>query len=108
MRLTADLVHHSAQYLNAVKEFHLDLRGYKILFVENLSATNDQFGCIDLTDNQITKIPELPPLRNLRTLLLSNNRISKITPEFCRHTPYLENIVLTTNKVTNRDHQVDY
>jgi hypothetical protein len=41
MRITADLISKSAQYLNALSEFHLDLRGYKIPFIENLTATND-------------------------------------------------------------------
>ena len=29
-------------------------------FIENLSATNDQFSCIDLTDNDISKLENLP------------------------------------------------
>ena len=39
--------------MNPLDEYHLDLRGYKIPFLENLSATNDQFGTIDLTDNEM-------------------------------------------------------
>jgi U2 small nuclear ribonucleoprotein A' len=60
MRLTADLIQKSAQYLNAINEFHIDLRGYKIPFLENLTATNDQFGTIDLTDNEIAILEYLP------------------------------------------------
>ena len=82
MRLTADLIQKSAQYLDAINEFHLDLRGYKIPFLENLAATNDQFGVIDLTDNEIALLEYLPQLLRLTTLLLQNNRISKVDVNF--------------------------
>jgi hypothetical protein len=41
MRLNADLISKSAQYLNPLNQFHLDLRGYKLPYLENLSASND-------------------------------------------------------------------
>ena len=56
MRLNSDLIQKSNQYINAVEEFHLDLRNYRILVLENLTATNDQFGCIDLSNNEISLI----------------------------------------------------
>ena len=62
-------------------------------------ATNDQFGTIDLTDNEITVIPELPPLKRLKTLLLANNRIHRIEKNFAEVTQGLESLVLTNNKV---------
>lgn len=46
--------------MNPLDEYHLDLRGYKIPFLENLSATNDQFGTIDLTDNEMVTLEPLP------------------------------------------------
>ena len=99
VKISADLISRSSQFLNPVKEFQLDLRGYKITVIENLTATNDQFGCFDLTDNSITKIDQLPKLNRLRTILLINNRVSKIDPNFAINTPYLENLILTNNKV---------
>jgi len=75
------------------------IEGYKISAIENLIATNDQFGTIDLTDNEITSVPILPPLRRLNTLLLANNRIHSIEKQFADLTPSLENLVLTNNKV---------
>jgi len=60
MRINADLIQKCAQYLNPMNEFYIDMRGYKIPFIENLSATNDQFSCIDLTDNEIAKLENLP------------------------------------------------
>ncbi len=99
VKISADLISRSSQFLNPVKEFQLDLRGYKITVIENLTATNDQFGCIDFTDNSITKIDQLPKLNRLRTLLIINNRISKVEPNFSINCPYLENLILTNNKV---------
>jgi U2 small nuclear ribonucleoprotein A' len=100
VKITADLISRSAQYLNPVKEFQLDLRGYKISAIENLSATNDQFGCIDLSDNSITFLEVLPKLHRLRNLLLINNRIIKVDKEFALTCPNLENLMLTANKVS--------
>lgn len=99
VKITAELISRSAQYLNPVKEFQLDLRGYKIAAIENLSATMDQFGCIDLSDNSITLLESLPKLNRLRTLMLINNRVIKIEKDFAATCPNLENLVLTNNKV---------
>jgi U2 small nuclear ribonucleoprotein A' len=99
VKINADLINKSAQFLNPVKEFQLDLRGYKIGVIENLSASNDQFGCIDLSDNSITKLEGLPKLHRLRSLLLINNRVMKVENNFSEHSPNLENLILTNNKV---------
>lgn len=66
-----------------------------------MTATNDQFGCIDFTDNAITKLSQLPKLNRIRTLLLINNRINKVEKDFAINSPYLENIILTNNKVSS-------
>lgn len=76
MRLNADLISRTQQYLNPLNQFYIDLRGYKIPYLENLAATNDQFECIDLTGNDIVKLDELPRLLRLETLMLANNKIS--------------------------------
>ena len=41
MRLCAELIRSSQQYVNPVGEFYLDLRSLKIKVIENLTATND-------------------------------------------------------------------
>ena len=101
MRINTDLISKCACYLNALHEFHIDMRGYKIPFIENLTATNDQFSCIDLTDNEIAKLENLPQLLRLATLLLSNNRIAKVDPTFGEMCPKLESLILTNNKISN-------
>jgi len=101
VKISADLISRSSQFLNPVKEFQLDLRGYKINAIENLTATNDQFGCIDLTDNVITKVNQIPKLNRLRSLLLINNRITKVDLDFSIDCPYFENLILSNNKISN-------
>ena len=100
MRITADLITKCAAYTNPLDEFHLDLRGFKIPYLENLTATNDQFGTIDLTDNEIVTVEPLPQLLRLHTLLLANNRVTKLESKFAEMCPHLESLVLTNNKIT--------
>ena len=87
--------------MNVSKEYELSLRGFKIMDMHNLSATNDQFACINLTDNSISEISYLPQLKRLKTLMLINNRISKIENDFAINCPLLTNLVLTNNKISD-------
>ncbi|GJP35705.1 hypothetical protein CLOM_g20237 [Closterium sp. NIES-68] len=100
VRLTADLILESPQYFNAVREREIDLRGNKIAVIENLGATEDLFDSIDLSDNEIVKLEGFPLLRRLSTLLLCNNRITRISPQLA-HLPKLQTLVLANNRITN-------
>lgn len=40
----------------------------------------DQFDTIDLSDNEIVKLENFPYLNRLGTLLINNNRITRINP----------------------------
>ena len=72
VKLTSEVISHGFQYMNVSKEYELSLRGFKIISIQNLSATNDQFACINLTDNSISEINMLPQLKRLKTLTLFN------------------------------------
>lgn len=100
MRLTADLILSSPNFLNPIKERELDLRGNKISVIENLGATQDQFDCIDLSDNEITKLEGFPQLNRLKTLFLNNNRINRIG-DLKEALPELETLILTNNRLNN-------
>ena len=52
--------------------------GAKINAIENLGATQNQFDSIDLSDNAIIILEGFPKLPRLKTLLLSNNRVTRI------------------------------
>jgi len=100
MRLTADLIQRSGSYLNPLREREINLRGNKVAVIENLGATQDQYDCIDLSDNEIAKLDGFPLLNRLRTLLLNNNKISKIG-SLGEALPSLTTLILTNNKLVN-------
>ena len=102
----SEIISHGYQYMNVSKEYELSLRGFKIISIQNLSATNDQFACINLTDNSISEINMLPQLKRLKTLMLINNRISKVEKDFAINCPFLTNLVLTNNKISDFE-QID-
>ena len=107
VKLTSEVISRGFQYMNVSKEYELSLRGFKIMDIQNLSATNDQFACINLTDNSISEINYLPQLKRLKTLMLINNRISKIENDFAINCPFLTNLVLTNNKISDFQ-QIDH
>ncbi|KAJ3812096.1 leucine-rich repeat-domain-containing protein [Lentinula aff. lateritia] len=100
MKLTPELLAQAPSALNPTKERQLDLRGYKIPAIENLGVTRDQQDAIDLTDNSITVLGNLPLLKRLRTLYIANNRISSISPSIHLSVPNLTTLVLTNNNIS--------
>ncbi|GAA0156421.1 RNA splicing factor [Lithospermum erythrorhizon] len=101
VRLTADLIWKSPHFFNALKERELDLRGNKIAVIENLGATEDQFDTVDLSDNEIVKLENFPYLNRLGTILMNNNRITRINPNLGEFLPKLHTLVLANNRLTN-------
>lgn len=101
VRLTADLIWKSPHFFNTVADRELDLRGNKIAVIENLGATEDQFDTIDLSDNEIVKLDNFPYLGRLGTLLINNNRITRITANIGDYLPKLHTLVLTNNRLVN-------
>lgn len=98
MRLTAELVNTSLSYLNPLKERELDLRGRKIPYMENLGSAHNH-DCIDLTDNDIPTLQNLPLMPRLQTLLLARNRITAIQPSIVSNIPNLYTLVLAENRI---------
>ncbi|GAB4845819.1 hypothetical protein Ancab_039228 [Ancistrocladus abbreviatus] len=101
VRLTADLIWKSPHFFNAIRERELDLRGNKIAVVENLGATEDQFDTIDLSDNEIVKLENFPYLSRLGTLIVNNNRITRISSSIGEFLPKLHTLILTNNRLVN-------
>jgi len=100
-RLTAELILRSPQYLSAIKQYEIDLRANKIGAIENLGATENQFDAIDLSDNAIVRVEGFPKLPRLRTLLLANNKVSRVARGLEDTVPNLETLVLTNNRLAN-------
>jgi U2 small nuclear ribonucleoprotein A' len=99
MRLTADLARDSPAYINPLRQRELSLRGFKIVVIENLGATQDQYQVIDLSDNDILKLDNFPQMNRLEALLLANNRICRISRDVGKYLPKLDTLVLTNNKL---------
>ena len=101
MRLTIDLVQDRAtQTVDPNNQRAMVLRGFKISAIENLGITRDMYGCIDLSDNEIFRIENIPKLARLRSLILANNSISWIAQDAFDQLPELTSLVLTNNKVS--------
>ncbi|KAG1716327.1 hypothetical protein ID866_811 [Astraeus odoratus] len=117
VKLTPELLAQAPSGLNPIKERQLDLRGkshkYTVRVVfKFFKATKslplktlvlprqDQHDAIDLTDNSIAALGNLPLLKRLRTLLLANNRITIISPSIHLSVPNLTTLVLTGNNVS--------
>ena len=99
MRLTIDLIQEADQTVDPNNDRALVLRGYKIAVIENLGITRDQYGCIDLSDNDIVKVANIPKLIRLRTLLLANNSLSRIASDAFDSLPELTSLVLSNNRI---------
>jgi len=99
VKLTAELIQNSMQYINPVKDRELDLRGYRIPEIENIGATGDQFDTIDFSDNDIRKLDGFPYLKRLKCLLLNNNRIIRIGEHLEEYIPNVESLILTGNQI---------
>ena len=102
MRLTIDLIEEqAAQVVDPDNNRSIILRGFKISIIENLGITRDQYGCIDLSDNDIVKIANIPKLNRLRTLLLANNSINRIALDAFDYLSELTSLVLTNNRISS-------
>jgi U2 small nuclear ribonucleoprotein A' len=99
MRITLELLQQASQTLNAADQRQILLRGLKIPSIENLGGTNDAYECIDLSDNDLIKLANFPPLKRLKTLLLMNNRISRLAEDVFDPLPHLVSVCLTGNKL---------
>ncbi|KAJ3040098.1 U2 small nuclear ribonucleoprotein A' [Rhizophlyctis rosea] len=99
VKLNYDVLVAAPSTLNAVKDRELELRSLKIPRIENLAITKDQHDTIDLTDNDIRKLENFPPMPRLKSLLLSNNRITRIDPECATQLPHLNTLILTNNNI---------
>ncbi|XP_023015091.1 small nuclear ribonucleoprotein polypeptide A'-like U2A [Leptinotarsa decemlineata] len=99
VKLTAEIILNSMQYINPVKDRELDLRGYRIPEIENLGATGDQFDTIDFSDNDIRKLDGFPYLKRLKCLLMNNNRIVRLGEHLEEYIPNLETLILAGNQI---------
>ncbi|WFC97968.1 U2 snRNP complex subunit [Malassezia yamatoensis] len=101
MKLSGELLAQCDSTLNPLKQRELDLRGLKIVVIENLGITRDQNEALDFTDNEIKYLGNFPRLLRLQHLMLSNNSITRIDPLIGKAIPYLHTLVLTNNAISD-------
>ncbi|KAG0748036.1 hypothetical protein G6F57_005297 [Rhizopus arrhizus] len=99
MKLTADLLSDSISHINTLGDRELILRDLKIPVIENLGVTKDLNDAIDFTNNDLRVLGNFPRLNRLQSLLLNNNRISKIESGLETYVPNLHTIILTNNLI---------
>ena len=61
----------------------------------------DQYDCIDLSDNQIQHLGNFARLERLVTLLLNNNVVNRVEATIGKQLPNLETLVLTNCRVAS-------
>ncbi|CCK69857.1 U2 snRNP complex subunit LEA1 KNAG_0D01050 [Huiozyma naganishii CBS 8797] len=108
MQLTPSIVTDAPSYYvnHLQRQYNLD----KVVILRDLGLENDSISMptslkrlafpthiIDLTNNELTSIPNLSPRQDIHTLLLARNRISLVDGRAlpCK----LRNLVLTSNKI---------
>lgn len=102
MRLTAQAITDAPIIINPLGEAVLQLRGLKIPYIENLGVSKDMYSVIDLVDNLIIEVKNIPKLKNLKCLLLARNNIVSVTQKTLgENLPNLNSITLTNNNLRN-------
>ncbi|OCF35683.1 U2 small nuclear ribonucleoprotein A' [Kwoniella heveanensis BCC8398] len=94
MRLTPD-------HLNPLKERELELRGLQIPVIENLASHQGTYDTLNLTDNSITVLGNIPLSPRLTSIHLAQNQISSISPSLPPNIPNLVSLVLTNNAIAS-------
>lgn len=101
MRLTPNVILDAPSFSNPEHERTISLRGLKIPMIENFTVTKDVNEAIDLTDNDIKILGNLPILTRLKTLLLAKNRVLSIQDDFHTTVPMLESLSLVSNSISS-------
>jgi U2 small nuclear ribonucleoprotein A' len=86
--------------MNPLNARELELRSSKIPQIENLGATEDLYEVIDLSDNEISRLENLPALSKLAILLLNNNKLNRIALGVGANVPNLHTLIMTNNRFT--------
>ena len=103
VKISTEVISRCYQYLNPFKEYELNFRNLKITELTNIALTNDSFGCLNFSDNMISEIIYLPQLNKLKTLIFTNNNISKIQIDFAQNCNNLKSLVLINNRISDFD-----
>jgi len=99
VRMTPELISRSAQFTNCLGDRELDLRGNQISLVENLATSNNLFDVLDISENSIAILGNMPYLPRLKTILAGLNKITRVGKGFAKAVPNLESLILSGNQI---------
>ncbi|KAI5954949.1 LEA1 [Candida jiufengensis] len=100
MKLTSQQINDAPIILNIENKLTLLLRNLNITEINNLQITNNKFQVIDLTNNDLIKLDNIPKnFDNLETLLLANNNITYIDEEYFPSENHIKSISLMNNNI---------
>ncbi|KAL7539799.1 hypothetical protein ACHAXR_009616 [Thalassiosira sp. AJA248-18] len=100
MRLSANILQSAEQRTNPLGQREILLRSLAIPAIEHLSVTRDQFDTIDLSNNHLTRLENLPKLERLTTLYLGGNGVNYVDGKnLKRNCPGLDTVILSGNGV---------
>lgn len=102
MRLSAELILSAEQRSNPLGERELVLRGYGIPSIEHLGATQDAYDAIDLSENRISSLENIPRLKRLSHLNLTRNLLERIDgSNLVQNVQHLSSLVLSDNRIAS-------
>ncbi|WVQ73792.1 hypothetical protein IAR50_003372 [Cryptococcus sp. DSM 104548] len=101
MRLTHEYVSNAPSHLNPLKERELELRGLQIPVIENLASHQGSYDTLNLSENSITVLGNIPNSPRLQAIHAAGNQITTISPSLPPNIPNLVTLVLTDNVISS-------
>ncbi|KAH8741363.1 hypothetical protein FG386_003210 [Cryptosporidium ryanae] len=96
-----NFINSSKIHLNKIIEcYSLNLRDLELNTFGNTGILRDQFECIDISNNVISRLNNISRLDKLSVFIACNNKIEYIDELFCKQLLNLESLVLTNNKLS--------
>jgi len=101
MRLTPEFVSKASSHLNCLKERELDFRGLQIPAIENLASHQGSYDTLNITDNSLTVLGNIPLSPRLQAIHAAQNQIISISPSIAPNIPNIVTLILTNNTISS-------